>query len=346
MLFTLIFSKDRPFQLQECLRTCLKYVCTSSDEIVRYYVLFTSSDDRTRELYGHVAIAYPGVTFVDETEFGADFQRILDGMVALAGVQPALIMLLVDDALFVSSVPVGDAAALLLRPGVAVYHCKLHPGVWYSHPASCICEPPQLVPAGASSVMFELLGSSGDWCYPWDLCGSIYLLSTVLSMVQQLRVTDPEALGHPNKLEQRGHKLWHGTRSWPGATPDVTLLAACPLAPTLVVVTVNRVQDVFSNAVYASGEHHSLSALNELVLSSTHFLDDLYAQSTFPCVHIGILRLSNAALCEPALLQLDAPPLVSVLIPAFNAGRHVRAALVSVLSQQGLAPEQGTLILV
>jgi hypothetical protein len=78
-----------------------------------------------------------------------------------------------------------------LHPEVLSIHPKLHPGICWSHAASKPCARPPLrwmrlanpvadtQPATTGAwddccLVFRRSDGTGDWDYPWDLCGAVY----------------------------------------------------------------------------------------------------------------------------------------------------------------------------
>lgn len=142
----------------------------------------------------------------------------------------------------------------------------------------------------SSLLRFVRLLGSRDWNYPISLCGGLYRLSDVALLLHQMEriFGGRAAFSHPNKLELLANRAAQSGAKAKGALSaeeqkraaaaaaaaaagsdadehflpsDWDSCSAVPLAahrpwsacfshPALVVVTVNRVQDVFANPVY------------------------------------------------------------------------------------------------
>lgn len=139
-MLAILFSKDRPFQARECLRTFQKHFEWRPQLSVR--VLYAASDADTLSLYDAVASQFPSVEFVREASFAEDFTRLLVP-VPPSSPAPSYIMFLVDDIVFTAKVRAEAAAAVLeATPSVVAFHWKLHPAIWFHQPSGDACLTP------------------------------------------------------------------------------------------------------------------------------------------------------------------------------------------------------------
>ena len=95
-----------------------------------------------------------------------------------------------------------------------------------------------------------------DCNYPFDFCGSIYRLQSVLDVIQKIQPTNK--ILKPNTFEFEGNKAIKFNmlaRSHP--------YSLCLNVPVTTVITVNRVQDVYKTPVYKSQS----SAMPENILN-------------------------------------------------------------------------------
>lgn len=151
----------------------------------------------------------------------------------------------------------------------------------------------------SSLLRFVRLLGTRDWNYPVSLCGGLYRLADVGLLLRQMErlYGGRDAFSHPNKLEllanrvaqsgakakgtlsaeeQQKHAVCVTAAAGPEAPEhflpsDWDPSSAVPLAahrpwsacfsrPVLAVVTVNRVQDVFTNPVYTSSAGSTAAA--------------------------------------------------------------------------------------
>ena len=296
-----IFSKDRPFQLHESVRTLLD---RRSGVDLALTILWQASDAVFVTAYERVLTHWSTIlpplgvatNFVRETHFALDLCRILDSCLEACS---SAVLFGVDDAVWL---PGADllAAALALRtyPCVRGVLLKLHPGVCYGHPADEAFDPPtfrrlpRYAPGASDLFAWELpsgregIVAAGDFGYPVDLCAGLYRAEDVMRLVRGILqgsmsaetlprdmdaplpsleviylrrygapvdVAACTALSHPNRLEvSLNNEFLRCSRQKADAASASACgtWLACPGSPACVVITVNRVQDVFLNAIY------------------------------------------------------------------------------------------------
>jgi hypothetical protein len=194
-------------------------------------------------------------------------------------------------------------------------HLKLHPGIRFSHSSSKTCFPPSCLESVSVSydscsigiLKYELSLASSDWRYPFDLCGSIYRLSDVITMLvtSNTKSTTPKdedvrlLFSNPNNLEVFGNELFWRNDSF-SSKYRYCLTSAHHL---LSVVTVNRVQSTYQVPIFVhqSGEvdflnKHLLKFLPSGEMISDQCLNyDLkkYRTSLFLSVHVGEIFLKS-----------------------------------------------------
>jgi len=84
-----------------------------------------------------------------------------------------------------------------------------------------------------------------DWNYPFDFCGSIYRSSHVQSILSHMVDCYPDKICRPNHFEFFGNKI----------VVEFKIADEFPCClslnfPCLTVVTVNKVQEIYSTPVY------------------------------------------------------------------------------------------------
>jgi hypothetical protein len=185
--------------------------------------------------------------------------------------------------------------------GLFALQLKLHPGVMYSHAASKVCPAPELhvihQPNNkALYLKYAINSGSVDWRYLFDLCGAIYRLSDIQELL-----TACAPYSNPNTLEIHGNSAF-----WKHALSFKYSSCACVSRPTVVVITVNRVQDVHEVPVYTHAAGYSLDELNKL-LDHKEMIPKLdihrYRNTTFPCVHIGELWFQHESSSRSSLTR-------------------------------------------
>ena len=184
----LCFSKDRPFQLKEFLRTLLHYVHNlhGTINITVLYKVDDKDDSTMASSYEYVGTLFPQVHMLRETNFATQLQEFV------AATQQDYLMFAVDDILFYNHIELSEPIrALKSSSDIFAFHTKLHPNVSYCHPA----DQDSIVPrtfqriVGTSVLVYDRThsGCTMDWNYPWDLCCTMYRLEDVRRVLLALK---------------------------------------------------------------------------------------------------------------------------------------------------------------
>lgn len=196
-------------------------------------------------------------------------------------------------------------------------HCKLHPGIRFSHSSGKTCFPPPLNCITSQSktkqfykvlgLKWELAVGKSDWRYPFDLCGSIYRTDDVRHVLSYRcdpnngNVSKESTFTNPNNLEVFGNAIfWRESSLW--KRYDSIL---CLAQPVLTVVTVNQVQTTYEVPIYnhssalsiGSVDYMNRSLLRIIKLSELDMTIDesinydltRYSNKDYLSVHIGDL---------------------------------------------------------
>ncbi len=295
---SILFSKDRPLQLEATLRSF--FLCCKDSENTTIRVLYTTSTESMESLYNHVAKEYPQVELVRESHFRNNLQALASGS--------DFILFMVDDALFVQSFSVSslchslehhpDALGFSLRLGTNIQHC---------YPVDQPQNHPDFEQAEPEVLRYNWPMAKHDFGYPLEVSSSLYRAHDILPLLEELSFSDPNTL----EAQLAGASCrFIGQR-------DSILCAPRSLA---FCIPVNKVQTVCHNR---SGENPRYSIDN---------LADLYADGYRINVtrHLGFVPTA----CHQEIeLSVDAPPLVSVIIPCYNQSAFLAETIESVALQ-------------
>ena len=283
-----IFSKDRAFQLRCLLRSLARA------RPAEVFVLWRADGDASKRAYASVQAEFPSHRFLCDGDAGPAAN------LAIALADAEFVWYLVDDALVVDSFDVVAAATALRRDErLLAVHARLHPGVTWCHPQDAPCAPPATfdvegeVGSVPRLVTYNRSGLGGEWAYCWDLAGGLYRGVDASAVVRDIVRPGPgnDAAAHPNRLEANGNAALRRL----GLTARRPR-SACPAGKKLVVVTINRVQDVYSAPVYATPAAPSLDALDTLVDDAAADLDAaMYAKTSHDSAHVRIRCRSQLA---------------------------------------------------
>ena len=193
-MIVLVFSKDRPMQLDATLRSFARHCGAQPD--VR--VLYRASTHPMSELYEIVQREHPSVEFVLETDFRIQVIEILN--------QTRHILFVVDDAIFVRPFPLGRlAVALYADEAIVGVSLRLGKNTTYCYPLGIDQGVPPMVPesdmAAVYSVLYRFshLGKAGDFGYPLEVSSSLYRSKDVLRWLGVEQICGP--FSGPNTLE-------------------------------------------------------------------------------------------------------------------------------------------------
>lgn len=182
----------------------------------------------------------------------------------------------VDDMLFYRQVDLSAVIRQLhsKRDSVLCAHLKLSPGITYSHTNDkMISALPSFNWCGDNLLLFDRTESSLDWNYPFDFCGSIYPLETVVQITEA--IADQQKIRRPNTYEYAGNLAIQKT----GLVKQK--LCFCVNLPVMTVVTVNKVQDIYATPVYEFTEEEGdvLEVMNQYMQEGKNLdVDGFYAR--------------------------------------------------------------------
>ena len=307
-LLGILFSKDRPLQLDAALRS-LRLHCRDAGE-ASLKVLYAASDADQESLYEQLAREHPTVGFVREQDFKPDLLRLLG---------PAeLVLFLVDDTLFVRDFALGDIREVLeADPSVLGFSLRLGRNTTYCYSF----DKPQALPPFTSArpgvVQYAWADAQWDFGYPLEISSSVYRTRDVLPLIRELKFTNPNTLEHG--LCQCAERF----------RPGLGCLL-CYEQSVAFSAPVNRVQTVSENR--AGGQ--SAYAANQLAR--------YYAWGKRIEVGAYVEFTPNACHQEvPLHLTEFTPqvPVVSVVIPCFQQAQFLPEAVESVVAQTFLGWE-------
>ena len=278
----------------------------------------------------------------------------------------SLLMFLTDDCLFLE--PIGKiiscaASCLSSTPRALSFLSRLHPAISWCQTRDVPCPPPRdemhyvahsqfRADTDVGAYVFDRMFGVADWSYPFDLSGGIYRWSDAVAILDWIRERGQKngklSYSHPNRLEISGNiaisEAEKETSS--GSLPKIVRrcgLNAIPTRPFLVILAINRVQDIYRAPLAlrrCEGDNTNTTmdceplALLKL-LSGKRDLDvDAYRSSYFNASHLGDLMFigSNADFSPEAGER--AANRISVLIPVRDGPpKYAAHAIESILMQ-------------
>lgn len=366
-----IFSKDRPWQLQQLVRSMrldekrgstipettisLQLLLHITEEYQAAYEAVITSIERTIASTTNISMT----CHRENTKSLTSFQCLMENIVEVdAEEKPNHWMFITDDCILLVSLQTllqTATYAFYSNTKVKCFLSRLHPGISWTQtrslpsppPRSCLRFLPGRTPHDRGAYVYPLERGELDWAYPWDLSGGIYKHDLVKKIIENLKSTD--GLSHPNRMEI------HGNQSMMPLV-NKNFLATVPTRPVLLILAINRVQNVY-RAPLACKDENRFNLSPEALLS---FYDEKkmlnlarYRASYFNSSHVGdIYLLDNESerATDAAIFEMNQPAL-SVLIPVHTgppeAAKHaIRSILLQPIEEyqdhDGRRNEYGT----
>jgi hypothetical protein len=182
---TIVFSKDRPFQLDAALRS-LRAHCVDVDGLI-VRVLWRGSTTSFERGYLVLAAEHPQVRFKRQGDFKSDVLRLTW--------HATHIMFVVDDTLFVRDFSVGDATALLDRNEACLgVSLRLGRNTTYGYRAHQPQVMPPFEPMGDGFLDWDWTDARTSFHYPLEVSSSLYRASDIQPLLRDLDYHNPNTL--------------------------------------------------------------------------------------------------------------------------------------------------------
>jgi hypothetical protein len=301
-LIAVVFSKDRPLQLEATLASLLLR-CKDPERMV-VNVLYTTSSAYQEGLYRQLALEYPGVIFRRERHFREDVLSLVAG----AG----FVAFVVDDALFVREFSLGTVIEELGANDSAIgFSLRLGTNTTYCYPLDAQQDLPEFATLRPGVLAYRWPGASHDFGYPFDLSSSVYRTADIEPLLRRIRFTNPNLM--EGRLAERA----------PASGPRQPVLL-CFERSVAFCIPANIVQTVAKNRAGTRAAESPI-ALADAFERGCRI--DVASYDDFPntaCHQDVELRLREA----------DPPaPTVSVIIPCYGQAEFLGEAVASVVAQ-------------
>lgn len=268
----IIFSKDRPFQLQELLRSFKRFV--TGDFEINCIVNTGEHPDTYNKVFGNK-------DFFD-VKFHVEGQRPFDHVLSDVIKKPSdFVLFLVDDVIIYAPIYLNHIIDNMnMDRSIFSHSLRLNPMITFCQTAN--------MPCGISKIEYTAYGKinkydrrygSYDWNYPWEVSASIYRWDLAQGVVEGLRSLFWEIgeIKNPNMLEAKAVPYLMAQHK--------TNFNTYGTYPCCSILTINRVQEDYQNTLYKSD--YSLEYLNSLTGTDWHFDYEKYASRVYNSVHIG-----------------------------------------------------------
>ena len=303
----IVFSKDRAFQLEACLRTLLARCEDVADVPVR--VLWTASNSEHRRTYAILRVFFrhlPNIEFIEESSFRSDLTVIWGGIARESWrdhvvhhlerlsaswprnlIQPLMnpllrpapaVLFVVDDTVFLKSFSFAQCSNhLLAKDDGLAFSLRLGEGLTRFYMGSRPQEVPELAPMDKDSQVYQFrwTEADGDFAYPLEISSSI--LNSTLILPRLLR----KKWHSPNTLE-----LALANMAGRYKQKHPTLLTF--REPRAVSIPLNIVQQDFTDNRFGGTECHQPDRLCDLFLKGVRADLSGLNQMSHTSVHMEI----------------------------------------------------------
>ena len=251
----LVFSKDRPYQLDAFIRTAEQNAKILKPDIS---VLYQYTEDFKNDIET-LKFEHPGVEFINQKNFREDVLSWLERP------DSRTVSFATDDALFTRSVPVGMIEEILIgNPNITTFSLRMGLHLEHCYPTNS----EQKLPDGMIQQGFFVWSTnaaSGDWGYPLSVDGHVFKRELVKEMFKSFNFKNP------NSLES----------NWQVIRQHIPPIACCLPKSCYFNVPLNKVQDDYANRsgnvshetlaqLYRSGLRYDSTMCKNLLNSSAH----------------------------------------------------------------------------
>jgi hypothetical protein len=293
---TLIFSKDRPLQLQATLASFALHCREAAQTPIT--VLYRASSGAFSRGYAQLREEFQDrlqIDWVEERSFRRDLlaclreppavsrgRRILDRM-RLRSWRPSFeqLLFLVDDNIFVRPFSLHAIRdALDQQPSAVGFSLRVGRNTTTCYSMSCAQPLPDFQPIDGG-LRFRWVGQTGDFGYPIEVSSSVYRTADLIGLLRTLPYTNP------NRLEQ---VLSSSSSFFALGKPDLL----CFDQSVAFCAPINKVQTILDNRAgecddyssevllgrFLEGQRVDVEALRDFVPQAAHVEIDLPLQAT------------------------------------------------------------------
>ena len=266
-VLTLIFSKDRPLQLQATLASFALHCREAAQTPIA--VLYRASAEGFSQGYAQLREEFRNrlqIDWVEERSFRQDllaclreppaasrWRRLLDRL-RLRSWRPSCeqLLFLVDDNIFVRPFSLRSIIeALDQQPSAIGFSLRVGRNTTRCYSMDCAQPLPDFHPL-ACGLRFRWVGQTGDFGYPIEVSSSLYRLADLIGLLRTLPYTNP------NRLEQ---VLSSSSSLFALSRPDLL----CFEQSVAFCAPINKVQTILDNRAGASDDYSSEALLERFL---------------------------------------------------------------------------------
>ncbi len=265
MLSILIFSKDRPLQLDGLLRSIKKnYSIPPKISVLWKYT------EKSYDGYCKVRSSHTDVHYIEENLFHEDLKTWLKE------IKTEYFTLSCDDVLITGNIDLDLISDILKEDNELLgFSTRLGQNITYCHPSDSRMIPPIESKNGIIKWKYRDYPFQWDWGYPFEVTTTIYR-TNLRDVIFQF---SDEVLSHPNRIEGPISQV---------VRDNFDMKLACYKKSRTCTITVNRVQDIAKNKIY---DETSADRLLELWALGKKLDIEKYQNKSNNSICIGDLHL-------------------------------------------------------
>ena len=296
-----VFSKDRPLQLEGCLSSMERALSDLPGADV--VVVYAASTPGFAGQYRIVGLEHPGTTLRRETDFRADLLSLLRDR--------RFVLFVVDDTVFLGAATLSAGTSVLdAEPSCLGFSYRLGRNTTYCYSM----DRPQALPAfrerGSGVLDYDWPETDYDFGYPLEVSSSMFRTADVLPLLETLPFRNPNTLesvlsAHATDFRETRGRL------------------ACYAQSVAVSIPANLVQTVWTNRSAGRPELSADNLAREFGRGRRLDVDAFWGHTSKAAHEVLPFRYVDRA---------DLP-VVSVVIPCFNQAAFLPDAIESVVRQ-------------
>ena len=300
-LATIVFSKDRPMQLDATLRSLRLHgidqgvPCTS--------ILYKASSPEFEAAYGVLRLQYPDVVFHQETDFKLDLLSVIG--------DAEHVLFLVDDTIVTAHMPVRLAVGFLdAHQDLIGFSFRLGRNTTHCYALDRAQALPEFAELGDDVLGFDWVAGEHDFGYPLELSSSLYRSADLRPLLGWL------SYRNPNSLED-------GLASSSEVFATTRPRLGCLSRSVAVSVPANMVQSGWSNRASSQDGLDAASMLRRFERGERVDVSSYTGVTSRSChQELGFIYSQDSSV-----------PSVSVVIRCGQAGRHLQAVVEGLVEQ-------------
>ncbi|MFW6009243.1 MAG: hypothetical protein ACOCP8_08280, partial [archaeon] len=182
-ILSLIFSKDRPMQLQATIDSFL-YHC-DNNYLVDIVVYYKATLEMTQKQYKEMANFYKNINFVKEKNFKQDIINIISGY--------NYILMQVDDNIWIRTFDMQRILNIInIYKDVIGFSFRLSPSLKFHYLTGKKIQIPSYTKIN-NFIKYKWIGGGHDFGYPLEVSATLYRTSDILDIIRKNNFKNPNS---------------------------------------------------------------------------------------------------------------------------------------------------------